>query len=97
MERENLAGDAKGKDTSGCNRKVESTDAPVERYRSKARSSHREIDRNALVDGVPAHSDESTGEDKVSPILPAIKILSPSVIAVIRATNSGIQPGLSAP
>jgi len=28
MERENLAGDAKGKDTSGYNRKVESTDAP---------------------------------------------------------------------
>ena len=28
MERENLAGDVKGKDTSGCNRKVESTDAP---------------------------------------------------------------------
>src|SRR5262249_12749463 len=27
-ERENLAGDAKGKDTSGYNRKVESTDAP---------------------------------------------------------------------
>ena len=27
-ERENLAGDAKGKGTSGCNRKVESTDAP---------------------------------------------------------------------
>ena len=26
--RENLAGDAKGKDTSGYNRKVESTDAP---------------------------------------------------------------------
>ena len=28
MERENLAGDAKGKDTIGYNRKVESTDAP---------------------------------------------------------------------
>jgi len=28
MERPNLAGDAKGKDTSGHNRKVESTDAP---------------------------------------------------------------------
>ena len=28
MERENLAGDAKGKDTSGYNRKVASTDAP---------------------------------------------------------------------
>jgi hypothetical protein len=28
MERPNLAGDAKGKDTSGYNRKVESTDAP---------------------------------------------------------------------
>jgi hypothetical protein len=27
MERENLAGDAKGKDRSGYNRKVESTDA----------------------------------------------------------------------
>jgi hypothetical protein len=27
MERENLAGDAKGKDTSGYNREVESTDA----------------------------------------------------------------------
>ena len=27
-ERENLAGDAKGKDTSGYNREVESTDAP---------------------------------------------------------------------
>ena len=27
-KRENLAGDAKGKDTSGHNRKVESTDAP---------------------------------------------------------------------
>jgi hypothetical protein len=27
-ERENLAGDAKGKDTNGCNREVESTDAP---------------------------------------------------------------------
>ena len=29
MERENLAGDAKGKGTSGSNRKAESTDAPV--------------------------------------------------------------------
>src|SRR6266511_2208739 len=28
MERENLAGDAKGKGTSGSNRKAESTDAP---------------------------------------------------------------------
>jgi len=28
MERENLAGDAKGKDTSGYNCEVESTDAP---------------------------------------------------------------------
>src|SRR6516164_177854 len=28
MERENLAGDAKGKGTSGSNREVESTDAP---------------------------------------------------------------------
>jgi hypothetical protein len=28
MERENLAGDAKGKDTSGYNREVKSTDAP---------------------------------------------------------------------
>src|SRR6478672_11507364 len=27
-ERENLAGDAKGKGASGCNRKAESTDAP---------------------------------------------------------------------
>jgi hypothetical protein len=27
MERENLAGDVKGKDTSGYNREVESTDA----------------------------------------------------------------------
>jgi hypothetical protein len=27
-ERENLAGDAKGKGTSGCNREAESTDAP---------------------------------------------------------------------
>src|SRR6516165_1965584 len=27
-ERENLAGDAKGKSTSGCNREAESTDAP---------------------------------------------------------------------
>ena len=27
MERENLAGDAKGKDTSGVNREAESTDA----------------------------------------------------------------------
>jgi hypothetical protein len=27
-ERENLAGDAKGKDASGVNREVESTDAP---------------------------------------------------------------------
>ena len=29
MERENLHGDAKGKGTSGANRKAESTDAPV--------------------------------------------------------------------
>src|SRR6202158_883244 len=29
MERENLHGDAKGKGTSGSNRKAESTDAPV--------------------------------------------------------------------
>ena len=29
MERENLAGDAKGKDASGQNREVESTDAPA--------------------------------------------------------------------
>ena len=29
MERENLAGDAKGKGTSGSNREAESTDAPV--------------------------------------------------------------------
>ena len=28
MERENLAGDAKGKGTSGSNREAESTDAP---------------------------------------------------------------------
>ena len=28
MERENLAGDAKGKSTSGSNREAESTDAP---------------------------------------------------------------------
>ena len=28
MERENLAGDVKGKGTSGCNREAESTDAP---------------------------------------------------------------------
>ena len=28
MERENLAGDAKGKGTSGYNREAESTDAP---------------------------------------------------------------------
>ena len=28
MERENLAGDAKGKGPSGANRKAESTDAP---------------------------------------------------------------------
>ncbi len=28
MERENLAGDAKGKGTSGVNREAESTDAP---------------------------------------------------------------------
>ena len=28
MERENLAGDAKGKGASGCNREAESTDAP---------------------------------------------------------------------
>src|SRR3977135_2006122 len=28
MERENLAGDAKGKSTSGANREAESTDAP---------------------------------------------------------------------
>ena len=28
MERENLAGDAKGKGTSGANREAESTDAP---------------------------------------------------------------------
>ena len=28
MERENLTGDVKGKDTSGYNREVESTDAP---------------------------------------------------------------------
>ena len=28
MERENLCGDAKGKGTSGSNRKAESTDAP---------------------------------------------------------------------
>ena len=31
MERENLAGDAKGKDTSGYNCEVESTDAPERR------------------------------------------------------------------
>jgi len=29
MERENLAGDGKGKGTSGPNREAESTDAPV--------------------------------------------------------------------
>jgi hypothetical protein len=29
MERENLAGDAKGKGTSGSNREAESTDAPA--------------------------------------------------------------------
>jgi hypothetical protein len=29
MERENLAGDAKGKGTSGSNREAESTDAPI--------------------------------------------------------------------
>ena len=28
MERENLAGDAKGKGASGCHREAESTDAP---------------------------------------------------------------------
>jgi hypothetical protein len=33
MERENLAGDAKGKGTSGSNREAESTDAPDRRLR----------------------------------------------------------------
>jgi hypothetical protein len=37
MERENLAGDAKGKGTSGSNREAESTDAP-ERVRPGALS-----------------------------------------------------------
>jgi hypothetical protein len=36
MERENLAGDAKGKGTSGSNREAESTDAP-EIFRGRSR------------------------------------------------------------
>src|ERR1700730_4335713 len=40
MERENLAGDAKGKGTSGSNREAESTDAP-ERGGLPRSSSHR--------------------------------------------------------
>ena len=45
-ERENLAGDAKGKGTSGSNRKAESTDAPE---RGGLLRSSEETDRKSVV------------------------------------------------
>jgi hypothetical protein len=51
VERENLAGDAKGKGASGCNRKAESTDAPERGGlpRSSDEGSVMELERRGRV------------------------------------------------
>src|SRR5215469_12991405 len=51
MERENLAGDGKGKGTSGSNREAESTDAPERGGlpRSSAEGSVMELERRGWV------------------------------------------------
>src|SRR5262245_15130139 len=54
MERENLAGDAKGKGASGSNREAESTDAPERGGlpRSSAEGSVTELERRRRVTAV---------------------------------------------
>jgi hypothetical protein len=64
MERENLAGDAKGKGASGSNREAESTDAPERGGlpRSSAEGSVMELERRRRVTAVdlgqPARREE---------------------------------------
>ena len=67
MERENLAGDAKGKGTSGSNRKAESTDAPVRGGPpcSSAEGSVMELERRGRVIAVELGSTGLAGRSSL--------------------------------
>ena len=72
MERENLAGDAKGKGTSGSNREAESTDAPERGglLRSSDEAGVMPVERRGRVtdvgSGQPATGNRRREEPEVS-------------------------------
>src|SRR5712672_2666040 len=77
MERENLAGDAKGKGASGSNREAESTDAPE----------RGGLPRSSLSSALPTHSEEARWLAGQRGSYPRSQL--PSVLAITEQMNAG--------